>query len=45
MSPAPFFYAAGGGKTQDQAELNAIKFCQSGDAPPNSCRTQMGQCQ
>lgn len=45
MSPAPFFYAAGGGDRQDDAERNAIKFCQSGQAPANSCRVQMAQCQ
>jgi hypothetical protein len=33
-----YWYAAGGGNDQNQAKANAIKFCQSGTAPPNSCK-------
>ena len=33
-----YWYAAGGGNDQNQAKANAIKFCQSGTAPANSCK-------
>lgn len=33
-----YWYAAGGGASKEDAEANAIRFCQSGTAPANSCR-------
>ena len=33
-----YWYAAGGGNDAQQALANALKFCQSGTAPPGSCR-------
>jgi hypothetical protein len=33
-----YWYAAGGGPTEDAARQKAISFCQSGTAPKNSCR-------
>jgi uncharacterized protein YkwD len=39
-----FWYAAGGGSSQQQAVQNAIRFCQSGTAPPNSCKSIVAEC-
>jgi pathogenesis-related protein 1 len=39
-----FWYAAGGGGTKAQANQNALKFCQSGTAPPNSCKVVVAEC-
>jgi hypothetical protein len=39
-----FWYAAGGGGDEQQAKQNAIKFCQSGTAPPGSCTTPVAEC-
>lgn len=33
-----YWYAAGGGNNQNEANANAIRFCQSGTAPANSCQ-------
>lgn len=33
-----YWYAAGGGASKDEAEANAVRFCQNGTAPANSCR-------
>lgn len=32
-----YWYAAGGGESREQAEANAVRFCQNGAAPANSC--------
>jgi uncharacterized protein YkwD len=34
-----YWYAAGGGNDQNQAKANAIRFCQRGTAPANSCKS------
>jgi glioma pathogenesis-related protein 2 len=39
-----YWYAAGGGTTDDQARQKAIGFCQSGKAPPNSCKNTGAWC-
>jgi len=39
-----YWYAAGGGNDGQQALANALKFCQSGTAPANSCRRQGPWC-
>lgn len=39
-----FWYAAGGGNSQQQAVQNAIRFCQSGTAPPSSCKSIVAEC-
>jgi uncharacterized protein YkwD len=39
-----YWYAAGGGNDQDQAKQNAVKFCQSGSAPANSCKPKGAWC-
>lgn len=39
-----YWYAAGGGNDGQQAIANALKFCQSGTAPPGSCRRQGPWC-
>jgi hypothetical protein len=39
-----YWYAAGGGNDGQQALANALKFCQSGTAPPGSCRRQGPWC-
>lgn len=39
-----FWLAAGGGTSRQQAEANAIRFCQSGTAPANSCAIRLSQC-
>lgn len=44
MSDAPFYYAAGGGDDANGAEANALKYCQSGNAPVGACRVLMSSC-
>lgn len=39
-----YWYAAGGGGNTQQANQNALKFCQSGTAPPGSCKTTVTRC-
>lgn len=39
-----YWYGAGGGNSETDAERNAIHFCQSGAAPPNSCKARGAQC-
>ena len=39
-----YWYAGGGGTSDQQAKQNAIKFCQSGSAPPNSCVIAVAEC-
>ena len=39
-----YWYAAGGAPTDQQAKQNALKFCQSGSAPPNSCVIAAAEC-
>jgi hypothetical protein len=39
-----YWYAAGGAPTDQQARQNALKFCQSGSAPPNSCVIAAAEC-
>jgi hypothetical protein len=39
-----FWYAAGGGGSAQQANQNALKYCQSGTAPPGSCKTTVTRC-
>ncbi len=39
-----YWYAAGGGEEQSTASANALRLCQSGTAPPASCRIAMSAC-
>lgn len=39
-----YWYAADGGSSQDQARQKALQVCQSGSAPPNSCKTTVAWC-
>jgi uncharacterized protein YkwD len=39
-----YWYAAGGGGGAQQANQNALKYCQSGTAPPGSCKTTVTKC-
>jgi len=39
-----YWYAAGSGNDAQKALANALKFCQSGTAPPGSCRSQGPWC-
>lgn len=39
-----FWYAAGGGGSAQVANQNALKYCQSGTAPPGSCKTTVTKC-
>ena len=39
-----YWYAAGGGQSLDEAAGNALRFCQSGTAPANSCRIAFSGC-
>ena len=39
-----YWYAAGGGGTDAEARQKAMGFCQSGKAPPNSCKNTGAWC-
>jgi hypothetical protein len=39
-----WWYAAGGAPTDQQARANALKWCQSGTAPANSCKVVTAEC-
>jgi hypothetical protein len=39
-----WWYAAGGAPTDQQARQNALSYCQSGTAPPNSCKVVVAEC-
>jgi hypothetical protein len=39
-----YWYAAGGANDANQANQNALKFCQSGSAPPGSCKVTLSKC-
>ncbi len=39
-----YWYAAGGANDANQANQNALKFCQSGSAPAGSCKTTLTKC-
>jgi pathogenesis-related protein 1 len=39
-----WWYAAGGGTSDQQARQNALRWCQSGNAPANSCKVAVAEC-
>ena len=39
-----YWYAAGGGSSEEQATQNAVRLCQSGTAPANTCESIIAEC-
>lgn len=39
-----YWYAAGGGASESKAQANAVRFCQDGSAPANSCTATVAEC-
>jgi len=39
-----YWYAAGSAGNEQQADQNALKYCQSGTAPPGSCKVSFSKC-
>lgn len=39
-----YWYAAGGGTSESEAQASAVRFCQSGSAPGNTCAATVTEC-